>query len=137
MIVLDTNVISEVLRPVPDEQVMAWMRAMKRSELWTCSIVLAELYAGVELMPAGKRKQTLREKMDQLVSLIFAEKVLGFDGSAARKYGEIFAARQRLGRPIQEIDAQIAAIAAVHGAALATRNIPDFKGCGVRLINPW
>jgi predicted nucleic acid-binding protein len=88
-------------------------------------------------MPDGKRQHTLREKMDQLVSLLFAEKVLGFDVAAARKYGEIFAARHRAGRPIQAIDAQIVAIASVHGASLATRNIRDFKDCGVVLINPW
>lgn len=137
MIVLDTNVISEVLRPFPETAVLVWLRSMRRSELWTSSIVLAELFSGVDLMPAGERQKVLREKMEQMVSMLFTGRVFTFDVAAARAYGPILATRQRMGRPIEQIDAQIAAIAAVHGAMLATRNIPDFEHCGIALVNPW
>jgi predicted nucleic acid-binding protein len=88
-------------------------------------------------MPDGKRQRLLREKMEQLVPTLLMNQILLFDLSAARAYGPILATRQAIGRPIDEIDAQIAAIAKVHGAALATRNIRDFEHCGVPLINPW
>jgi hypothetical protein len=137
MIVLDTNVISEVLRPTPEPEVLSWLRSVPRRDIWTCTVVLAELFSGVDLMPAGKRQQLLREKMEQLVPTLFVDQILLFDLSAARAYGPILAARQTKGRPIDEIDAQIAAIAKVNGATLATRNIRDFEYCDVRLINPW
>ena len=137
MIVLDTNVISEVLRPDPEPAVLSWLRSVPRRELWTCTVVLAELFSGVDLMPSGKRQQLLREKMEQMVPKLFRDHVLTFDLSAARAYGPILATRQRMGRPIEEIDAQIAAIARVQDASLATRNIRDFEHCGISLINPW
>jgi predicted nucleic acid-binding protein len=137
VILLDTNVISEVLRPIPDPAVLAWLRVIRRRELWTCSIVLAELFSGVGLMPTGKRQEALREKMNQLVSTLFDEKILDFEVKAARAYGPILAGRQAMGHPISELDAQIAAISVVNGATLATRNIPDFQHCGIQLINPW
>jgi predicted nucleic acid-binding protein len=129
VILLDTNVISEVLRSAPEPAVLAWLRTIRRLELWTCSIVLAELYSGVDLMPAGKRQMILREKMEQLVSTLFAGQILNFDVAAARAYGQILAKRQATGHPIVELDAKI--------AALATRNTPDFEHCGIPLINPW
>jgi toxin FitB len=137
MIVFDTNVISEVLRPAPEPAVLAWLRSVPRREIWTCTVVLAELFSGVDLMPAGKRRQLLREKMEQLVPTLFMNQILLFDLSSARAYGSILAARHAIGRPIDEIDAQIAAIVKVHGAALATRNIRDFEHCGIPLVNPW
>lgn len=137
MIVFDTNVISEVLRPVPEPAVLDWLRSVPRREIWTCTVVLAELFSGVDLMPSGKRQQLLREKMEQLVPTLFMNQILVFDLLAARAYGPILAARHAMGRPIDEIDAQIAAIAKVHGAALATRNIRDFEHCGIPLVNPW
>src|ERR1035438_2996487 len=137
MIVFDTNVISETMRPAPEATVLRWVRSIPHRDIWTCTVVLAELFSGVDLMPAGKRQQLLREKMEQLVPTLFVDQILLFDLPAARAYGPILAARQANGRPIDEIDAQIAAIAKVHGASLATRNIRDFEHCGVRLINPW
>lgn len=137
MIVFDTNVISEVLRPAPEPAVLAWLHSVSRREIWTCTVVLAELFSGVDLMPAGKRQQLLREKMEQVVPTLFMGQILLFDLSAACAYGPILAARQANGRPIDEIDAQIAAIAKVHGAALATRNTRDFEHCGITLVNPW
>jgi len=137
VILLYTNVISEALRPTPALTVLDWLRMSRRRELWTCSIVLAELFSGVDLMPAGNRRQLLRVKMDQLVSTLFREQIFDFEVAAARAYGPILATRQAVGHPISELDAQIAAIAVVHGATLATRNIPDFEHCGIPLINPW
>jgi hypothetical protein len=137
VIVLDTNVISEVLRPSPEPAVLAWLRVNRRRDLWTCSVVLAELFSGVDLMPSGRRQQILREKTEQMVSMLFAGQILNFDVAAARAYGRILAKRQSMGRPIAELDAQIAAIASAFGATLATRNIPDFEHCGIPLINPW
>jgi toxin FitB len=137
MIVLDTNVISEALRPDPDSRVMAWLRLFRRRELWTSSVVLAELFSGVDLMPDGRRKQMLREKMEQLVSMLFSGQILTFDVAAARAYGSILASRQAMGRPIDEMDALIAATARACNASLATRNIADFEHCGIPLVNPW
>jgi hypothetical protein len=137
MIVLDTNVISEVLRPIPEPAVLEWLRSMSRSDLWTSSIVVAELFSGVDLMPSGKRQQTLREKMEQMVSTIFTGRIVTFNFAAARAYGPILATRQRMGRPIDEMDALIAATALTNRATLATRNIADFEHCGIALVNPW
>ena len=137
MIVFDTNVISEALRPVPEPAVLAWLRSIPRSDIWTCTIVLAELFAGVDLMPVGKRQELLREKMEQLVPALFMNQVLLFDLQAARAYGPILVARRAIGHPIGEIDAQIVAIALANNATLATCNIPDFENCGIQLVNPW
>jgi hypothetical protein len=137
MILFDTNVVSEVLRPNPEPMVLFWLRSVPRRDIWTCSIVLAELYSGVDLMPAGKRQRFLRETMEQLVPELFRSQILLFDLPAARAYGPILVARKAIGRPIDEIDAQIAAIAKVNGATLATRNVRDFEHCGVHLMNPW
>ncbi len=137
MIIFDTNVISESLRPLPDPAVLVWLRSISRHEIWTCTIVLAELFSGVDLMPTGKRQELLREKMEQMVPALFMNQVLDFDLSAARAYGPILAARKAIGRPIYQFDAQIAAIAKVHDATLATRNTPDFEDCGIQLVNPW
>jgi hypothetical protein len=113
------------------------MRSVPRREIWTCTVVLAELFSGVDLMPSGKRRQLLREKMEQLVPTLFMNQILVFDLSSARAYGPILAARHAMGRPVNEIDAQIAAITKVNGAVLATRNIRDFQHCGIPLVNPW
>lgn len=137
MIVFDTNVISETLRPVPEPAVLGWLRLIPRPEIWTCTMVLAELFSGVDLMPTGMRQSLLREKMQLSVPALFKGQVLAFDLSAARANGPILASRKALGRPINQIDAQIAATALANGATLATRNTPDFEDCGIRLVNPW
>jgi toxin FitB len=137
MIVFDTNVISETMRPAPDAAVLRWIRSIPRREIWTCTIVLAELFSGMDLMPTGKRQQLLREKMAQLVPTLFMNQILLFDVSAARAYGPILAARKASGRPIDQFDAQIAATALANGATLATRNTADFEDCGIQLVNPW
>jgi predicted nucleic acid-binding protein len=137
MIVFDTNVISETMRPDPEVTVLRWVRSIPRREIWTCTVVLAELFSGVDLMPTGKRQQLLREKMEQLVPALFLNQILTFDLSAARTCGPILATRKASGHPIDQFDAQIAAIGKANGATLATRNTPDFEDCGIQLVNPW
>jgi predicted nucleic acid-binding protein len=137
MIVLDTNVLSETLRPKPDAAVASWLKAQRTTDMHTTTICEAEIFYGVALLPAGKRRAALEQMAAGLFDEDFAGRVLTFDSSAARSYAGIVAARRKLGRPIGELDAQIAAIAHAHGATVATRNIDDFADCGVRIVSPW
>jgi predicted nucleic acid-binding protein len=137
MILLDTNVLSEVMQLRPEPAVMAWIDSQQPEELWTCSIVVAEVLSGLDLMPSGKRQVQLREKAEFMFLTLFGERIWDFDQAAARVYGTILRTRKALGKPIDEMDALIAATAFVHDAALATRNIPDFESTGIPLINPW
>jgi predicted nucleic acid-binding protein len=137
MILLDTNVISEYLRERPDAVVSAWLDSHHEEDLWTTSIVLAELLSGVEMMPPGRKQKALREAVEDMIAEDFRGQVLTFNLPAARQYAQILAARRRIGRPIREMDAQIAAIARVHGATLATRDVSDFAVCDIAVVNPW
>lgn len=137
MIVLDTNVLSEAMSASPDPGVSRWLGQQGNSQLFTTSISLAEVLQGIELLPSGKRKAGLLAAADTLFSTLFSGRVLPFHEAAARAFAPIASRRRAQGRPISLFDAQIAAIARAHGAALATRNTSDFEGCGVTLINPW
>ena len=137
MILLDTNVISEMMRSRPEPMVSAWLDRQPEEELWTASVVLAELLAGIELMPSGRKQRTLREAVEGMIAEDFRGQILNFDLQAARQYGRILAIRRKMGHPIREFDAQIAAIASAHGAVLATRNVHDFLSCGLTVVNPW
>jgi predicted nucleic acid-binding protein len=137
MILLDTNVISEAMSPRPDPQVMAWIDAQDPDQLWTCTIVVAEMLSGLDLTPDGSRQKQLRKRADHLFTRIFAGRILDLDLAAASVYGRVLKIRKSMGSPIDEMNALIAAIALVHGATLATRNIPDFEHCGIPLVNPW
>ena len=137
MIILDTNVLSETLRPVPDVQVLAWLGARTRTSLFTTTITEAELLYGVRLLPEGQRKATLLETVHQMFVTDFAGQVLGFDSNAADAYAEIATSRRAAGAPISQFNAMIAAIARSRGARLATRNVKDFGGCEIELVNPW
>jgi hypothetical protein len=137
MILLDTNVLSEVMKPRPAPQVMAWIDSKDPDELATCSIVLAEVLSGLDLMPDGNRQRQLREKAEYMFSALFANRIFDFDVPAARMVGTVLRIRTSLGRPIDDMDSLIAAIALSNGATLATRNISDFEHCGIALINPW
>ena len=137
MIVLDTNVLSEFTRPTPSAKVLNWLAAIPRTDLYTSAITQAELQLGVELLPEGKKRTAIGREIERLLSETISGRVLAFDGKAAREYSLLAAFRRRLGRPIDELDAQIAAIARAHGFALATRNVRDFEHCGVELLNPW
>ncbi|MDZ7638890.1 MAG: type II toxin-antitoxin system VapC family toxin [Bryobacterales bacterium] len=137
MIILDTNVLSEILKPIPDSAVSQRMFSVSRLQMHTTAIGMAEILLGMDLMPLGRKRNLLVPKVTELFSEEFAGKMLPFDREAAGVYAEIVAFRRRSGRPITVFDAQIAAIARRHAAILCTRNIKDFVGCEISLWNPW
>ncbi|MGO9264460.1 MAG: type II toxin-antitoxin system VapC family toxin [Candidatus Binataceae bacterium] len=137
MIVLDTNVLSETLRPVPADSVRRWMRAQPSTNLFTTTICEAEIFYGLALLPGGHRRTELERAVTAIFEEDFAERILPFDSAAARVFAGIAAHRRGLGRPMSAFDAQIAAIAHSCGAAIATRNVEDFADCGIRVISPW
>jgi predicted nucleic acid-binding protein len=137
MTVLDTNVVSEVLKPDPEGNVVAWLSAQQRSEVLITSITHAEVLYGVERLPEGKRKSSLANEIENLLIHEFQGRILPFDEDAARMYAPIMSSRLSIGRPVSQFDAMIAAITRSHNAVLATRNTKDFEHCGIRLINPW
>jgi predicted nucleic acid-binding protein len=137
MIILDTNVLSELVRAKPDENVLAWLDARNSQDLQTTAITVAELLYGVQRLPNGRRKTGLRDAIDSMLADELAGKVLAFDGNAARQYATLVVARETAGRPIGAADAQIAAICRSHGAALATRNGKDFDATGITVMDPW
>jgi len=137
MIVLDTNVLSEVITPQPSARVLAWMLREPPSDLYTTSISQAELLYGVELRPKGRRRSALHAAVVRMLAEDFAGRILPFDSNAAEAYSRIAASRRAMGRPISEADARIAAITCSRGAALATRNTGDFEHCGIKVLNPW
>jgi len=135
--VLDTKVISELARPQPSNDVLAWADSVHGPNVATTAITAAELLDGIARLPDGKRKDHLREAIKHLVDVDFAGRLHPFDLDAASCYAIIVAGREADGRPITPADAQVAAICLSHDAVLATRNTKDFEGTGVRLINPW
>ncbi|MBK6648303.1 MAG: type II toxin-antitoxin system VapC family toxin [Betaproteobacteria bacterium] len=137
MMVLDTNVVSELMRAAPESAVLNWLDAQPSSELWLTAVVAAELMFGVARLPEGGRKQQLAHNVAAMLEQDFAGQVLAYDLAAASIYAELVAQRERTGRPIAMADAQIAAICLAHGASLVTRNEKDFDGLGLMVINPW
>jgi predicted nucleic acid-binding protein len=137
MFVLDTNVVSELLRPAPAPQVEAWLSAQDGATVYFTSIGEAELRHGVAILPAGRRRTQLGAAIDVMLDEDFRDRILPFDRDASRSYAAIAAERRAAGRPISQFDCQIAAIARAHGATVATRNINDYEGCRVKLIDPW
>ena len=137
MIILDTNVVSELLRPEPEHRVEAWLAAQDGISVYLTTISEAELRYGVAILPEGRRRDALVEAIDAIVREDFESRVLPFDGDAALAYAEIAASRRAAGRPISQLDCQIAAIGRARGAAIATRNARDFELCGIEVIDPW
>ena len=137
MFILDTNVISELMRPQPDPAVFARVAAQPRDALFTTSVSEAEVFHGIGVMPEGRRRDGLAASAEALFAEEFAGRVLPFAGTAARRYGEIITGRLSVGKPISSFDALIAAIALAAGARMVTRNTRDFEGCGLTLIDPW
>ncbi len=137
MIILDTNVISEAMLPVPNSNVREWLSAQPSQQLFTTTVSLAEILYGLEILPLGKRRAGLSAAAETMFATLFAQRILVFDGLSARAFPPIAAGRRLRGRPISVLDAQIAAIAKANSATLATRNTSDFEACGVRLVNPW
>ena len=137
MIVLDTNVISELFRPHPEPRVIAWIESLT-GEVAITTVTLAELLAGVQRLPEGRRKNQLSDAIRRAIEPYRSSKsLLPFDEAAAVEYAGILRQRERAGLPISMADAQIAAICRAHDAACATRNVDDFRETGVRLMNPW
>jgi toxin FitB len=136
VIVFDTNVISELMRSEPSPAVVDWVRSRPANDLYTTSITLAEVRYGIERLPNGSRKQLLRTVADEVFAT-FEEQVLPFDAAAATRYAAVVNERDRAGLPIDGFDAQIAAICRSHGAVLATRNLKDFRGTGIDVLDPW
>lgn len=137
MIVLDTNVISEVIRHTPAPEVISWLDSVATAEVMTTAITAAELLYGVARLPQGRRKLQFAAAVQGVLDEDFPGRVLSFDEHAAGHYAEVVAARDRLGRPMGVADAQIAAICHSVNAVLATRNIADFEETGLDLIDPW
>src|SRR5215475_2616748 len=125
------------LRPTPSARVLDWMRWQPATALFTTTITEAELLYGIALLPQGKRRDLLESIVGRIFAVHLAGRILPFDSAAARDYADIAAVRRRSGRPMSEPDARIAAIARSRGAELATRNVADFAGCKLELINPW
>jgi toxin FitB len=137
VIVLDTNVLSELMRPNPSSRVIAWLGQQPRPNMAVTAITEAEIFYGVELLPQGKRKKQLQSEAESMFAEDLRGCTLPFDSEAARLYAKIASARRANGKPMSVPDAQIAAIVLAHRAVLATRNIMDFEGCGIQLVNPW
>ncbi len=137
MIVLDTNVVSELMKAKPSPAVLAWIARGDSSGYCTTSITQAEILHGVMLLPASRRRRAIESAAEAMFATDFAGRILAFDSSAARSYAELVSDRRRRARPISQFDAQIAAIARVAGATLATRNVRDFEHCGIGDVDPW
>jgi hypothetical protein len=137
MIVLDTNVVSELMKATPDRYVVKWVAAQPHAGLFTTSITQAEILHGIMLLPSGKRRAAIADAAEAMFLEDFGGRILPFNSDAAHPYARIASERRRAGRPISHFDAQIAAIAHSARATVATRNTTDFDDCGVRVVNPW
>lgn len=137
MIILDTNVLSELMRPKPSPRVSGWVAKQPATELFTTSITEAEIFFGIELLTQGKRREGLLRAAEEMFAEDLGGRIFGFESDAARLFSTIAAHRRALGRPMSHADAQIAAITKLRQAKLATRNVTDFDDCGIDLVNPW
>lgn len=139
MIVLDTSVLSELMKQAHERNpgVAAWVDAMPRKTVFTTSVAIAEILVGVGLLDDGKRQSTLRAAFTRIAATIFPGRILPFDESAARLYAELLIDRRRRGRSVRPLDLQVLAIAKSHSMTVVTRNVSDFAGAGVEIIDPW
>ena len=137
MFVLDTNVASELMRPEPTPAVAEWIARRDARDVFLTTVSEAELLCGMAILPTGRRRTGLETTMRRWLDHGFGERILSFDSAAARAYADIASMRRRAGRPMGEMDCQIAAICLSLGAVLVTRNERDFQQTGVSVINPW
>ena len=137
MVVIDTNIVSELMSAEPSVEVLAWMDDRPRRELFVTAVTEAEVRTGIAFLPEGRRRRGLAEACERAFGSLFAGRVLPFDSDAARAYAEIVATRRGLGRPVSQTDGQIAAIARSRGMAVVTRNIQDFESMEIDVIDPW
>ncbi len=137
MILLDTNVVSAVMKPTPVQPVLDWLNGEKSTRLYLSTISIAEIRYGLCILPAGKRRRALEGRFERFVARGFEQRTLAFDERAARLYGELMGHRRKIGRPMSILDGQIAAIARANRFAVATGNVRDFEGCGLEILNPF
>ncbi len=137
MTVLDTNVVSELMRDNPNPTVLAWVDDQATRELFVTAVTEAELRTGIALLPEGARRRGLTDAVERMLGGLFAGRILPFDSGAARAYADIAATRRAAGRPISQWDGQIAAIAHSRSMAVATRNVRDFSETGIEIVDPW
>lgn len=137
MLVLDTNVVSELMRERPNPEVLRWVDNQLTGDLFVTSVTEAEIRTGIAILPEGERRRGLAGAAERLFGVFFSERILPFDSDAARAYAMLAAERRVAGRPISQADCQIAAIARCLGASVVTRNVADFEESGFEVINPW
>jgi predicted nucleic acid-binding protein len=137
VIVLDTNVLSEALRPVPEPLVLDWLSNQPRASLFITTVTRAEILYGFRILTDGKRRRRLWDAAMKILDEDFADQILSFDSEAADVFADIAASKRAAGKPISQFDAMIVAVARSRGASIATRNAKDFNDCGVDVINPW
>jgi predicted nucleic acid-binding protein len=137
VILLDTNVVSEPMRPEPDRNVLGWLDAQAAESLYLSTVSLAELLLGIESLPVGKRRKAIAAALDNRIIALFGERIVPFDTRAAETYPRIVIRARRHGHPIAVADAQIAAIAASRQFTMATRDVAPFEAAGIPVINPW
>jgi len=137
MILLDTNIISEMMKPIPNARVINWIDQQNVTQLFITAITIAEISYGLNVLPKGNRRSVLENAFNKAIKESFMHRILLFDDNAAHFYGKIMGERKKLGRPMSILDGQIAAIARTCESVIATRNINDFENCGLQLINPF
>lgn len=137
MLMLDTNMLSEMMATTPAQKVADWILEQPSEELFTAAVCQAEILSGIAILPAGRRRADLEEAARAMFADDFQGRVLPFDTEAAAVYAEMFAARRKIGRSVGTVDLMIAAIARGRGASVVTRNVADFEGVGLTIINPW
>lgn len=137
MIILDTNVVSEMMRVTPAPVVVTWLNDQDASLLFLTAVTVGEVRYGLRILPQGKRQRFLEEGFEKILAEAFTGRILAFDEAAAHRYGEVMGRRKEIGRPLDILDGQIASIAWSNGCSIATRNVEDFIECGVEIINPF
>jgi predicted nucleic acid-binding protein len=137
MILLDTNVLSALMRSEPDAAVVEWLDAEPQESIWTTSVTLFEIRTGLELLPSSPRRRDLEAAFERMLNEDLDQRVLSFDTASANAAGVLVARRQRAGKTVEIRDAQIAGIAQARKATVATRNVRHFTDLGVRLVDPW
>ena len=137
MVVVDTNIVSELMHADPSAKVLAWVDDTPTRQLFVTSVTEAEVRAGIAFLPGGARRRGLAEAAERVFGDLFAGRILPFDSAAARVYADVAASRRAVGRPLSQADGQIAAIARSRGMSVAMRNVRDFSDTGIDVIDPW
>lgn len=137
MIILDTHILSELMKSEPELTVIAWLNKQVATQLYITTVSIAEITYGLNSLPEGKRRDALNSAFNQAINNAFKHRIISFDEAAAYAYGTLMSKRKKMGRPLNSLDGQIAAIALISSATLATRNLCDFVDCNIELINPF